>query len=106
MNREPTTLALKYGELIEVLSAAQNNPAVTLQKVHVEPNNIRGEIVTTDPVSDGEKNQPRVRIVPFRTQRIGLENDQGLHPLLKAVVGPAYQGAEEDSAFKGVYTML
>src|SRR5262245_13482982 len=103
MNREPPTLVLKYGELMEVLAAAQNNPTINLQKVRVAHNDIRGEIITTDPVSDGDKNKPRSRVIPFRTQRIGLENDQGLHTLLKSAVGPAFQGEDEDSALKGIY---
>ncbi|HKB41643.1 MAG TPA: ATP-dependent zinc metalloprotease FtsH, partial [Gemmataceae bacterium] len=102
MNREPTTQPLKYGELVEVLSVAQNNPSLTLQKVRVGHSDIKGEIAGTDSLSDGDKNAPRSWRINFRTQRVGLENDQGLHPLLRAAVGGGYQGEEEESALKGV----
>src|SRR5262245_15394051 len=77
VNREPPTLTLKYGELIEILSAARDNPAVTVRKVRVGHNDIRGEIVLTDPISDGKTNEARSSPPkPFRTMRLGLENDQ------------------------------
>ena len=106
LNREPAALPLKYGELVEILSAARNNPAVTVQDVKVGHNDIRGKLVFTDPVTDGDKDTPRTRTVAFRTMRLGLENDQGLHPLLKAAAGPAYQGEEEESPLKGVTSVL
>ncbi len=104
LNREPTTLSLKYGEFIEILSGTRDNPAVSM-KIRVDHPVISGEIVTIDPVTDGDKNQPRTRVIPFRTQRLGLENDQGLHALLKAA-GVSYQGAEEESPLKGIYSLL
>src|SRR4051794_22843223 len=55
-NRESNTVTLKYGELIQILQAAKNNPAVSVQKVDVGHSDIRGEIVSTDPVTDGDKN--------------------------------------------------
>ena len=106
MNREPSAVPLKYGELIEILSAARNNPAVVVQKVKVGHNDIRGEVVFTDPVTDGDKDMPRTRTLAFRTMRVGLENDQGLHPLLKAAAGPAYQGEEEESPLHSVTSIL
>jgi cell division protease FtsH len=106
LNREPSTLSLRYGELIEVLASAKENPNVSVQRVRVGHTDIRGEIATTDPVSDGDTNKPRSRVIPFRTQRVGLENDPGLHPLLKSTVGAGYQGEEEESALKGFSQML
>ena len=115
MNREPTTLTLKYGELIEVLTAARNNPAVTFPKFKVDHNDIRGEIVCTDPVSmspqagapaDGKENGKHTQTVSFRTLRLGLENDVKLHDLLKETVGPAYQGEEEESPLRNVLSFL
>src|SRR5262249_26456869 len=77
-NREPAALPLKYGELVEILSAARGNSAVSVQDVRVGHNDIRGKLVFTDPVTDGDKDAPRTRVVAFRTMRLGLENDQGL----------------------------
>ena len=106
LSREPTTVTLKYGELVEVLQAARDNPSIRFQDVHVSQNDIRGKIVRTDPVSDGGDNGRRTTVTPFRTQRRGLENDQGLHALLNAAVGPGYQGEEEESPLKGVTSLL
>ena len=35
-----------------------------------------------DAVSDGKDNRPQTQTVPFRTVRLGLENDQAMHELL------------------------
>ncbi len=105
LNKDPPAQALKYGELIEVLSAARDNPSLSVQKVRVGHADIKGEIVVSDPASDGDQNAPRTRTVPFRTQRLGLENDQGLHALLQSA-GGAYQGEEEESALRGVQSVV
>lgn len=106
LNRDPGYLTLRYGELIDILEAAQDNPSLSVEKVRVGHNDIRGEIVTYDEVIDGDTNGPRKRTIPFRALRLGLESDQGLHPLLKSAVGAGYQGEEEESALKGVYSLL
>jgi cell division protease FtsH len=105
--REPAPVTLKYGELIQVLTAARGDPAISVRKVQVNHADIRGEVEFSDPVSDGTGTSvPRPRAVPFRVQRLGLENDQGLHALLRETAGPAYEGAEPDSPWKGVLTVL
>jgi cell division protease FtsH len=99
--REPAPISLKYGELIQVLEASRHDPAVSVQKVHVNHAEIRGEMVLRDQVSGGDPNTAP-RVVPFRSVRIGLENDQALHPLLKETVGAGYEGAEEDGLLKSL----
>ena len=74
VSREPAGVSLRYGELIQVLESARDNPTVSLQKVKVSRDDIRGEIVTSDPASDGEQNAARVQRTPFRTLRRGLED--------------------------------
>ncbi len=106
LNREPAQTPLKYGELVQVLQAARTDPGLTFQKVKVGHTDIRGEIVTTDPVSDGRDNGTWSTTVPFRAQRQGLEDDRDMHTLLKQAVGSGYQGEEEESALKGVYSLL
>jgi cell division protease FtsH len=106
VGREPAVTTLKYGELIQVLQASRSDPAVTVGKVHVNHAEVRGEIVTRDPVSDGADNAPQTHVVPFRAVRVGLENDQALHPLLKEAVGAGYEGAEEDGVLKSVGSSL
>src|SRR5262249_33587289 len=66
---------------------------------------IRGEIVTHDPVSDGGTNQSQETIKSFRTPRIGLEHDNSLQGLLDARIGASYQGEEEESAFRGLFSL-
>ena len=55
-NREPAYVPLKYGELMQVLQASRHDPNIVVQKVKVSRTDIRGEIVITDPVSDGKEN--------------------------------------------------
>jgi cell division protease FtsH len=105
-NREPGYISLGYGELVQVLEASKQDPAIRVQRVKVGRGEVRGEITTTDPASDGKDNAPLTRTTPFRTVRVGLENDLGFYNLLKETVGPAYQGEEEESAMKGVYSMI
>ncbi len=100
-NREPKHITLKYGELIQILKASQHGHGVSLQKVQVNRADIRGEIVTSDLASGGDHDK-HSQTIPFRTPRIGLEEDTGLHDLLKEAVGAGFQGGEEDSALKTV----
>jgi cell division protease FtsH len=107
MNREPGYVNLKYGELIQVLTAARHDPDVTVRKVQVGHTDIGGEVVFNDPVSDGSgTTTTKPQTAAFRVQRAGLENDQGLHALLRETAGPAYEGAEPDTAMKSLLTIL
>ena len=75
------------GELLQVLIAARNNAGISLQKVQVNPSDIRGEIVVTDPASDGDQNAPRSQTILFRTLRVGLESYLDLTRMLSESVG-------------------
>jgi cell division protease FtsH len=104
--RAPTYTKLKYGELVQVLSAGRQDGRLSLQQVQVTHADIRGEIVSTDLVSDGQDNAPHTQTVSFRTQRTGFERDQALYGLLRDAAGPAYYGAEEDSALRVIGNSL
>jgi cell division protease FtsH len=107
MNREPGGITLKYGELTQVLEAARDNPAISLQRVKVGRSEIRGEIVTNDPTT-GDSSDHLPQVTSFRTPRLGLEDGDfrdELHHLLKEV-SPNFQGEEEESALKGVYSAV
>jgi cell division protease FtsH len=105
LNREPTYIDLKYGELVQMLEAP--DPGVRFQKVTVDHNAVEGEIVTTDPASEGA-DQPvlheKTRV--FRSRRAGLENDTEHLVKLLQKRGIAFQGAREESAFRGIYSLL
>jgi cell division protease FtsH len=101
LTREPAALALKYGEFKQILL----DPSVSFQKVKVGRTEIRGEIVSRDTVSGGN-GESRATVTPFRTPRIGLETDLDLQRLLDSRVGAAYQGEEDESAFRGVYSIV
>jgi cell division protease FtsH len=105
-NREPAPSSLKYGELMQVLAAAKQNPSVSLRKVRVTHGEIRGEIVTNDPASRGGPDDQASQTVPFRTLRFGLENDQEIHKLLKEAVGAGYQGENDESPFAWFWSLL
>ena len=51
-NRESSVKILTYGELMQILMA--DDPGLHLQNVNVGRTEIRGEIVTTDMVSNGK----------------------------------------------------
>lgn len=106
LSREPTFTTLKYGELMQVLAAARSNPNLVVQKVQVNHGDIRGEIVATDPSSDGDKNNPQTQTVTFRALRVGLETDLELPRILEKSVGSGFQGGEEDSALRSFASVL
>ncbi|HMF17601.1 MAG TPA: ATP-dependent zinc metalloprotease FtsH [Gemmataceae bacterium] len=101
--REPGFRNLPYGELMQILQA--NDPALTLDKVKVGRSEIRGEIVTSDTVSNGKTTTERlVERQAFRTRRPDPPDAELLKRLEK--VGAAYQGEEEESPLKGIYSLL
>ena len=104
--REPGYVPLKYGELIQILNASRYGRSVRLQNVHVNRAEIRGQIVTSDSASGGAASGKHSQIISFRTPRIGLEDDAGLHASLQSAVGANFQGGDEDSAFKTVGASL
>ena len=80
-NREPAGISLKYGELVQVLKAARDDPAhVCVRNLKVGRSEISGEIVTSDDTSGADVAPTKVA---FRTLRLGLEDDQDLYKLLK-----------------------
>src|SRR5262249_21296505 len=101
-NREPAGLTLKYGELKQILQ----DPTVTFQKVKVGRAEIRGEILTRDPTSDGDKNSPHSEAKSFHAPRTGLELDTELQSLLDERIGAAYQGEDEVSALQNVSSLI
>jgi cell division protease FtsH len=101
-SHEPVPVSLKYGELVQVLEVARQGNSVSVQKVQVSQSGVRGEINTTDLVSDGSTTSPQPQVVPFRTLRTGFERDPGLYSLLRDAAGPGYQGSEEDSTLRAV----
>ncbi len=103
LHRESNPIPLKYGELMEILKA--EDPGLSFQNVKAGRTEIRGEIITSDPAS-GVRDGTKVVKRSFRTPRVGLESDRELPKLLKERLGPAYQGEEEESPFKGVYTTI
>ncbi len=104
-NRESSPMPLKYGELIQILHAGRDGRGIRLQKVQVNRGDIRGEIVTSDLASGGVAGR-HSQTVSFRTPRIGLEEDPGLHDLLKEAVGANFQGGEEESVWKTIGASL
>jgi cell division protease FtsH len=108
VNRDENRVNLKYSELLQVLTAARDDPThVRVQKVKVGHAEITGEIVTTDPVSGAEPGKTTAQTVAFRTLRAGVEDDQGLFPLL-AKAGADYRAGEDEEGtiLKSVYSAL
>jgi cell division protease FtsH len=104
-NREPSAITLDYGKLKLLL--ADQTGAVQFKNVKVGRTEIRGEIVTTDEVSDGGLTPVRqTQTKSFRTPRIGVEGDTALFERLDQAVTGGYQGEEEESTLRGVYSQL
>lgn len=103
-NREPGPRPLGYGELVQILQA--DDPAVRFTNVKVGRNEIRGEMVIQDTISDG-KNEPSkvTEVKPFKT-RIGLPGDMELAKLLQKRVGAELVIEEEDTALRGIGSMM
>jgi cell division protease FtsH len=105
VTREPSGVALSYGELDRVLTAARNDPGLTLHKVKVNHGEITGQIVTTDPASDGGANAPWSQTVTFHTLRVGLENDPDFVRKMNEVAGASLQGETDDSGLRGITSL-
>ncbi|MFO0965906.1 MAG: ATP-dependent zinc metalloprotease FtsH [Gemmataceae bacterium] len=103
-NREAPPKSLGYGELMQILQA--DDPAVRFEEVRVSRNEVRGKMVIQDKVTDAKgetASTPEVR--PFRT-RIGLVGDTDLPKLLRQRVGAELVIEEEDTALRGLGSML
>jgi cell division protease FtsH len=101
--REPSAISLKYGELMEILKA--DDPGLSFEDVRAGRTEIRGKIVTRDPVSGGDE-PTSTQARAFRTPRVGLEADLDLPTVLRERLGPVYQGEEEESALKSVSSTI
>jgi cell division protease FtsH len=106
VNREPSSITLKYGQFVQILKAA--DPGVRFLNVRVSRSEIRGDIVTSDAVSDGKENPARDKVVKsFRTPTVGLPpNDPTLLQLLHERVGPNFQAEEEESILRGIASVV
>ena len=107
LNRETPYTTLKYGELLQILEAGRNDPGVRVRGVKVGHADVRGDVVLSDPVLDGAANAVRVHTIPFRAERLGVEEDQDLYRLLRETAGGQWQGEEEQSMIESIgYTAL
>jgi cell division protease FtsH len=97
--REPSHTSLKYGEIVQVLRASRQGGPVSLQKVQLTPNELRGEVVTTDLVSDGKDNGTDTQTLNFRTLR-PAPPDPALYALLNQAVGSDYRSEEEGGTLR------
>ena len=103
VNRDTGIVALKYHEFLQTLKAAGDNPAVSVRKVYIDRGEIRGEILTTDPVTGAGEDPPKPTPIQFVTQRPPLDDDKELLSRLEKA-GVDFQGAKEDSAAKIIYS--
>jgi cell division protease FtsH len=105
LNREPSRITLKYGELVRMLQAP--DPGVRFRAVKVGHGHITGEMHLSDQVSDGGDHAVvKEEVRYFRTPWVGLERDtQQLVNLLRQR-GVDFEGEEEESPLRGVYSLL
>jgi cell division protease FtsH len=100
LNRESSATTLNYGEFKKNL----RDEKVTFDKVRVGRTEIRGEM--TAPASEIKGGQAQKSTIAFRTPRIGLENDPELQALLDRKLGPNYQGEEDETGLRGIYSLI
>ena len=102
--REPAARDISYGELMQILSA--DDPAVRFRNVVVTRDEIRGDIISTDTVSNGTSEPAEVvENRPFRT-KIGWAGDPELAKKLNARVGSNYKVDQDDSPLKFFYSLI
>ncbi len=104
-SREPGAITIHYGQLMQILQ--EKDPAMRLVNVQVGRGDVRGEIVTSDLVSDGSAQPERLtQVKAFRTRRPpGLEADTAfvkrLHERVKE-----FRAEEEESPLHSAYSLL
>jgi cell division protease FtsH len=101
-SREPAGVQLKYSELKQVLQ----DPTVSFRKVKlIGKTEIRGEIVTRDPVTGGSEESTVANPgLPFHTLRVG-ENDPDLTAKLDQAKA-SYQGDDDKSYLESFSSMV
>jgi cell division protease FtsH len=104
--RETVAQPLKYGELVQILGVSKPTSGVSVQRVQLSHAELRGEVVTTDAISDGTDNRTSTLTIPFRTVRTGFERDESIFPLLRDAVGPGYQGAEDEPIMRSLSNIV
>jgi cell division protease FtsH len=113
IHREKPNISIGYGQLKQLLEV----PSIEFKSIEVGKKEIRGEIffgkelLVVDPKfmpHEAETTEHRA-IVRFKTQRVGVENDTQLIPLLEKKTPGIYRGEEEESAvqsFLGVISWI
>lgn len=104
-NREASgSASLSYGELMQILQI--DDPSVKFQNVRVSPTEVRGDIATSDRLSEStpgtlKPNETR----PFRT-RTGLAKDAKLQELLLKRAGSDFVRDDEESVVRAIYSLF
>ncbi len=102
-SRDTSVKTLTYGEFLQILQA--DDPAVRFEKVTVSRAEIRGEIITSDTVSDGKTTPGKLSETrTFRARRPEVLDNE-LLPKLRDRMGAAFRGEEEESPLRGVWSM-
>jgi cell division protease FtsH len=95
--REPSTVALSYGQLEQILSI--DDPAVRFEKIRVGPGEVHGKIVTTDPIAATSAAAAVVKPNETRefTTRLGLPRDHKLLERLRKRSGGDFDREPDES---------
>jgi cell division protease FtsH len=104
-NREPSSILLKYGQLVQILQAS--DPGVRFENFRVRRTEIRGDIVTSDTVSAGKDSGDKVvERKSFRTPTVGMKDDRELQKLLDQRVGANWEFEEEETVLHAVLSVV
>lgn len=107
-NRESAGAAsLSYGELMQILHI--NDPSVQFKNVKVSPSEVRGDIVTSDKISEASSSTASAlkpqETRSFRT-RTGLARDGKMQELLLKRAGSDFTREEEDSVIRVLQSLF
>jgi cell division protease FtsH len=98
---DSSTVTLKLGEVKQILQ----DPSVVFQNVkYIGRTELRGQLVSRDPVSDGKENSAAPQTIEWRATI--REYDQDLQKLLDQFVGAGYEVSEEDSNLRNFTSLL
>jgi len=101
INRENAgSTLLSYGELMQILKV--DDPSVKFQKVRASPTEVRGEIVTSDTITESTPSSLKASETrPFRT-RTGFAMDSKLQELLLGRAGSEFVREDDESVLRVV----
>ena len=107
INRDSAgSVLLSYGELMQILQA--DDPSVKFQKVRASPTEVRGEIVTSDTLTESTaaRCRRRKRCCAFRTAHRFRDGRQAARIAAQAAAGSEFVREDDESIMRVVSSLF